>query len=267
MRGAPISAIVVNFNEAELLDSCLQSINFCDEIIVVDLGSSDNSVPIAKARATKVLRYERVPIVEIVRHWAVPQTKHDWVLITDPDEVIHKDLSEEIIRVLPTIADDVAVVWVPIQFYFNRYPLKGTVWGGNNKRLLLLNKKRVTLHPKVHVAGIEINAGRKALALSKRNNNVIHHYWMRSYASLLSKHRRYVRNEGKVKYDKGERASVRDFVSVWQKSFYTCFIRQHGYRDGLTGLFLSIFWAWYNWASLISLWRYQSKLDKKRRFD
>lgn len=259
----PISAVVVTFNEGHLLEQCLRSIQFCDEIIVVDLGSTDNSVDIALKLGARVLSHERVPIVEIVRHWAVDKIKHDWMLITDPDEAIHQNLAREIVNRLPNIPNDVAVIWAPIQFYFKQYPLKGTIWGGNNNRLLLLNKQRIRLHPKVHHAGIELRTGFRSMAFPLEDNNIIHHYWMQSYGTLISKHRRYIKQEGKAKFESGERGSFKLLLKVGVRSFYQCYIVKKGYRDGLTGLFLSLLWGWYNTGSTISLLKYQRFMKNK----
>ena len=74
-----------------------------------------------------------------------PQARHDWLLVVDPDEEVPPALAREVAALLPTLEDDVAAVDAPRQYYFAGRPLRGTVWGGPNKRRLLVRRSAVTL--------------------------------------------------------------------------------------------------------------------------
>ena len=93
-----ISAIVVGYNEANLLGSCLNSISFCDEILYFDLGSTDDSIKIAKTSHATIINHEKVPGCEWIHSKYYQSTKHDWVLIIDPDEIINDLLINEELR-------------------------------------------------------------------------------------------------------------------------------------------------------------------------
>ncbi|HEY2074117.1 MAG TPA: glycosyltransferase, partial [Gaiellaceae bacterium] len=75
-------------NEGHLLGPCLDSIAFCDEIIVVDLESNDDTVAVAEAHGARVVRHPLVPIAEAARVTVAPQARHDWLLVVDPDEEV-----------------------------------------------------------------------------------------------------------------------------------------------------------------------------------
>ena len=81
----PITAIVVMLNEDRRLRACLSSISFCDELIVCDLGSTDELVKIAKEFGATILRRERVPVVEMLWPELFGLAGNSWVLRFDPD--------------------------------------------------------------------------------------------------------------------------------------------------------------------------------------
>ena len=253
----PISAIVVGYNEAHLLDECLSSISFCDEMIYFDLNSSDNSIDIANKFHAKVIKHVRVPGCEWIHSSFADKTINDWVLITDPDEVIDSSLAEELIMLFENgISPEVGAIIAPCLFYFKGSKLQGTSWGGINKRVLIANNRRFIFTPHVH-SGRKLKEGFKYLEIDFKLSNAVHHYWMQSYKKLFEKHFRYLKNEGEARYSIGLRTSVKKIsMEPWRQFAYS-YITKKGYIDGLTGLFLSVFWAWYQTFALISLYKLQ----------
>lgn len=251
----PLSALVVCLNEAKALRKCLASIDFCDEIVVYDLGSRDNSVTVAKSMGAKVKVHKPVAHAELIYAKELNRLQHDWVLVTDPDEEIDEAFRQELVDGFSELPKDTAVVRAPMQYYFKHRPLKGTIWGGITNRQLLVHRKRAHFRPLVNTP-ITIKKG-SSLFYWPYKNGLIHHYWMSSYREFFAKHRRYLKKEAHARYNRGERVGyIGIFLSPW-RSFYDSFFEKKGYMDGLTGLFLSMFWAWYNSSALIRLKRYQ----------
>jgi len=253
----PISAIVVGFNEGDLLRNCLPPLTACDELLYFDLGSKDDSIAVAQSFGATVIRHERVPAVEWFQAEYASRTRHPWILITDPDEVLAEGLINEIGGLLDrgSLDPEVGAVDAPWQFYFGRRRLQGTPWGGANKRTVLVHRDRFIFRPRVHT-GREIRPGYRILELPPRASNLIHHYWMRDLPQLLEKHRRYLRQEGQSRFTRGERTSVAGLVAEPWRAFRYSFFAKGGYRDGFLGTFLSLFWAWYQTAARFELWRF-----------
>ncbi len=258
----PCSALVVSYNEGFLLEDCLRSIHFCDEIYVVNLNSSDNTVEIAKRFTPNVVNEEKVDLVEQLFSKYIPKLRNDWVMLIDPDERIDPSLADSIRKFFKEIPADCGRINVPILYYYKKTALKGTVWGGMRKTgRLLIKRSACHISSNVHTA-IVLKDEYKTYRIQREGNNVDHHYWVQSYKQMLDKHRRYVKKEGKSKYDKGERFTYyRLFSQTWaafRESFFTC----KGYLDGFLGLFLSGFYAWYVACSWVSLRRYQKDIGK-----
>ena len=264
MNKIPISAVIVTYNEDRYLDKCLKSISFCEEIIVVDLGSTDNSLKIARDNSVKIVNHEKVKIVEVIHSKLHELVSNKWVLVMDPDEVLDEELSKEVRRIFINEINNsskIGSLTVPWKFYFKETPLIGTVWGGERYRLLLAHIDRFTFTPKVHV-GRSLKKGYLSKQLDYNLNNFIHHYWMSSYQQLFEKHRRYLKLEGEARFDKGQITGVKALVKLPYMKFKESFISKDGYKDGLVGLFLSLFWVWYSFNAEFSLFQVQHRLKK-----
>lgn len=93
-----ISAIVIAKNEADMLANCLETLKWCDEVIVVDHDSLDTTPEIAKRLGARVV-HANGSFAEI-RNEGLRLCKSDWVLYIDADERVIPDLAKEIRRVL-----------------------------------------------------------------------------------------------------------------------------------------------------------------------
>ena len=91
-----ISAVIITKNEEQNIQECLESLIFCDEIIVIDDNSTDKTVEIAKSFGAKV--YERALNSDFSaqRNYGLSKAKGEWVLFVDADEVVSPKLAEEI---------------------------------------------------------------------------------------------------------------------------------------------------------------------------
>ncbi len=241
-------------NEAVELDRCLDSLGFCDEVIVVDLQSSDSTVAIARQHGAVVVEHELVPMVEYARVDVAPRARHDWLLFTDPDEEVPPALASEIAKLLPAIADDVALVWAPIRFYVGSHPLRGTIWGGENRRRLLVRSAGVELVPRLF-GGMLLREGFREHSLPFSEETAIRHRWVSGYRDWIAKHARYLEVSPRSRADAGEIASIRSVVGSPLAAFGECFVARHGYRDRVRGLALSILWAAFTTASEAALFR------------
>ncbi len=258
--------MIVGYNEAHLLEDCLESVSFSDEIFYTDLGSTDDSIQVAERYTQNILHRERakVPSCEMVQTEVVHLTKNEWVIFIDPDERVDKSLAEEIGRRFQDFSrnEKLGAVMVPWQFYFKRKKLKGTVWGGENTKYFLVHKKRFIFEPIIHY-GRKLAVGFSSNEVSNNgSNNLLHHYWMNSYKDFIRKHSRYLKNEGKDQYKLGRRVSQKEALLKPVTSFKECFINKKGYKDGFVGLFLSFFWAFYSTRIAFDILKLQNNLKR-----
>ena len=259
MADSPITALVASRNEGALLSECLESVAFCSKVIMVDLESTDNTLAEAKKHNVKIIKHDWVPVVEMLHADMIPKIKSDWVLILDPDERVRAALARELLEFVKTKQSrNVGIVYVPFQFYFKKKKLSGGIWGGIKSKRLLLNTAGITLSPNVHL-GTTLKKDFRDYHIEYSSDNIVDHYWMSSYSQLFEKHKRYIEREGKARFEQGLRFRYRQLVSAPVQGFLEAFVSKQGYKDGITGLFLALFWGWYNYASRLSLKKYQKE--------
>jgi glycosyltransferase involved in cell wall biosynthesis len=103
---APLSAVLITRNAAAVLEPCLESLSFVDEIVVVDSSSSDATQEIARRHGARVIQKEWLGFGR-QKQFAVEQAKHDWVLCLDADERVSPALAQSIREALARPASPV----------------------------------------------------------------------------------------------------------------------------------------------------------------
>lgn len=115
----PVSAVLITFNESTNLASALDALNWCDEILVVDSGSTDDTREIALSRGAKVITRPFQGFGP-QKQFAVSQARNHWVLCLDADEVLSPELSADIQRLNPN--PDIKGYWLKRSLVFmNRH--------------------------------------------------------------------------------------------------------------------------------------------------
>lgn len=110
-----ISGFVIAYNRASLLETCLRSLRFVDELIVIDKSSTDDTPRIARRYADRVITVPWSPTVEETRAFALSECRHDWIAFLDDDEML-SPAAIELLRA-PREADAADVVSLPLRHY------------------------------------------------------------------------------------------------------------------------------------------------------
>lgn len=204
----PVTAIVIFRNEAPLLERCFSALTWCDEIIGVDMDSTDDSASIAACFVDRVYRVDPYPIAEPTRVAAARYAAHDWVLLVDPDEVIPDTLAQQIQHTLQdtTRCDATCgAISLPMKFYFKGDRLDGTVWGTLTYKQRLIHRDRCELLPLCNRIS-ELRPGYREQRIEADADNPIRHHWSDSYRELAKRHfTRYAHLEAAAMVARGER--------------------------------------------------------------
>ena len=117
-----VSACLIVRDEAERIGPCLESVAFCDEIVVVDSGSVDGTRELARTAGARVVE-NPWPGFAVQRNVAMDAASGDWVLEIDADERVTAELREEIVRFLAAPPDGVDIAAMPRRNIFLGAPL------------------------------------------------------------------------------------------------------------------------------------------------
>lgn len=99
MKKNKISAVIITKDEEKIIGRCLDSLQWVDEIIVVDSGSTDNTVNICKRFNAKVF-YKKWQGYSKQKNFAITMAKGEWILSIDADEIITSELRNEIQKIM-----------------------------------------------------------------------------------------------------------------------------------------------------------------------
>ena len=262
MSRLPITAIVIFRNEARLLDGCLAAVRqFCDEVIGVDMQSSDDSRSVALGYVDRLLEAPLYPIAEPTRVAAAAFARHDWILLIDPDEHIPRNLAKQIARAFRNHAD-AAAIRLPWWYYFKRRRLDGTVWGGGRAtKRMLVHRRRCDLLPYCNRI-VELREDQHEHTIAHDGHNHIRHHWCDSYRSLLKRHvTRYCHTEAIAQVANGQRFSLRHGIVTPLIEFYRCLRHYDGWRVGLRGWALSTIYFVYILTTSWLVLHYQRRGD------
>ncbi|HEV8383493.1 MAG TPA: glycosyltransferase family 2 protein [Candidatus Acidoferrales bacterium] len=123
---ARVSATVIAFNEEQDLAECLASLSWCDEIVLVDSGSTDRTREIAGRYGARVLVRQFAGFSD-QKNFAAAEAHHDWILSIDADESVSEELREEILHRLP-MENSVAGFFIPRRNLWLGVPIRHGGW-------------------------------------------------------------------------------------------------------------------------------------------
>jgi len=245
-----ISVAIITKNEENNIERCISSIKNFDEVVVVDSGSSDNTVDICRRLNCKVINTEWLGFGP-TKQLAVSNTKNDWVLSIDADEVLTKQLVEEI----SALSDSTEILAYKIKrrsFYLGRL-IKFSGWQ-NDYPIRLFNKCYVNFDDKLVHEKVIVNESKVAMI-----ENSILHYPYPDIHSHIAKINTYTNLGARELKEKGVRKNfLFAFISGFVKFLKTYFFKL-GFLDGKVGLILAVNSSFYSFLKYCKLWLMNKK--------
>ncbi len=242
--------VILAHNEADNIQDCIKSLQWADEVVVVDGGSStDNTVELAQAAGATVMHNLFENFAQ-QRNAALDKVNADWVLFVDADERVTPELAEEVRQILEN--PDCVGYWIPRQNYIFGKLTRHTGWYPDHQ-LRLLKCGAAHYDPERQVHELVILDGEAGYL----ENHLIH-YNYRDLRHFIQKQRYYARFDAEIMYSDGIRPKFRNFILQPLRQFKFRFWTWKGYRDGFHGLRLSVLMAWNEFDKywhLRRLWR------------
>ena len=244
-----ISVIIIAKNEAENLKRSLSKLHWCDDIVLIDDCSSDQTAEIAKSFGAKVFQ-RAFDGFGTQKQYAVAQTMHPWVLNLDADEVMEDALIDEILSLKES--DVVSAYEIPIQHVFLGKVFKHGK-ESNYLHLRLFNKNKgnfndAVVHEKVFTSGKTIYLKGRVLHYSYKN---LEHYFQKfnSYTQA-----------GAIKLkEKGKTRSLILCILSFPVYFVKHYFVYGNILNGKEGFIWSYLNAWYHTVKYLKLFEMNQK--------
>jgi glycosyltransferase involved in cell wall biosynthesis len=241
----PISAVIITLDEEPRIAAALESVRFCDEVLVVDAGSRDRTREIAEKAGARVEVRTPWPGFVAQRNAAVAAARHDWVLAVDADERVTPALRGEIAALRASGFAHAGYRIPRVAYYLGRW-IRGTDWYPD-PQLRLFDRRRGSwqgglVHESVKVDG---TVGRLRADLE--------HHSYDDVADHLATIDRYTTLWARQAHAEGKRAGPLDgcVASAW--AFLRNYVVRRGFLLGEAGLTVSTFNAYYTFAKMAKL--------------
>jgi (heptosyl)LPS beta-1,4-glucosyltransferase len=233
-----ISAVVLTKNEEDRIERCLRSLDWVDEIIVFDSGSTDQTCEIAKTFSnTKVIVHADWQGFGKQRQLAQDSTINDWIFVVDADEEIPQKLRDEIQQKLSDNNLNKAYA-VPRSAWVFGKRLKYCWYPDYVLRLYPKTKGHYKSTDLVHEK-VYLDSSVKVIKLK----NPLWHFPYRNLNHFLEKSNNYAAAWAKKNFQAGKRTSL--FSAIWHAAF--CFFKNYfvkrGFLDGRRGFLIAILGA------------------------
>lgn len=239
-----VSAVIICGNEEHNIASCLESVSWCQEIIVVDSMSTDRTVDIARRYTDRVIQRPWPGYVE-QKQFALEQATGDWLFSLDADERCTPQLRDAILREL---AHDHGVDGFAVKrhvFYLGRWINHGGWYPDWKLRLVRRGRARwsgVNPHDRLLCDGPV-----------KRIDADIVHYTYRDFAHqirIINQFSDVVTHEW---IKQGRRFSILDALFHPPAKFLECYVWRLGFLDGWPGFVIAIASAFYTFARQVKM--------------
>ena len=247
-----ISGIVITKNAEEMIADCLDSLSFCDEIIVIDNKSEDRTREIAEKMGAKIVECSSNDFSEM-RNTGMKSAAGEWLLYVDSDERVTEVLNKEIIKAINDPANkNVAFNVRRKNFYFGNHEWP---YIENSERLFKKNKLK-EWHGSLHESP-EVDGSIGYL------EGYLFHYTHRDLASMLDKTIRWSKIEAELRFKAGHpKMTWWRFPRVMLTAFFDSYIKQGGWRVGVVGLVESMYQSFSIFVTYARLWEMQREKNK-----
>ena len=248
-----ISAVLIVKNEQESLASCLDTLLWVDEIIVVDAGSTDRTIEIAEKYTDKIFSKSDWQGYGIQRQRAQSYATGDWVVMIDADEHVTPELKESIQNIIKK-NDQSRVYALPrLSWVFGRFIRHGG-WYPDYVIRLYPRSKAAYGADMVHE---KLSFGHN-MQVEKLNGDLLH-YTYRDLQHYLVKSAGYAAAWAEQRQVRGKRGSLLQGFSHGLTCFLRMYIFRLGFLDGLQGLLLAILSAHSTFVKYADLWVKQQR--------
>ena len=256
-----LSVVLAVKNEAGQIREALEQLDFVDERIVVDMGSTDGTVEICRELADNVIVHDGGPqhLIHVNKNLGFEHASHPWILNLDADERLTLDLRDEILELLRKPDPETVAYGIPFTHYFFGKYLR---FGGFRGPLYRLFRKGKLRYPEDRAHSSPTIDGKSAVL-----SNLIVHFNHRSISEFVQKMNLYTSSDAPLLVEHG-RGGLRNrtlprrlgwtLLTAPISVFWNRYIRHRGFRDGVHGLVVAALMAFYQFVEYGKVWEFQN---------
>jgi glycosyltransferase involved in cell wall biosynthesis len=239
-----ISATIITLNEQDNLPRALQSLGCCDEIVVVDSGSTDRTVEVARGFGARVIERDW-PGYARQKNFAAEQASHDWILALDADESLSEELQRELGEIKRQGSALDAYSCPRLAQYRGKW-IRHSGWYPDRKVRFYDRRKAAWVGDYVH------ESVRVSGSLGALDGNLLH-YTCATFSRHVESVNRYTTLAAKEMAAAGRSVSLARMLAAPPWAFVRSYVLQRGFLDGREGFLIASMAAFYVFAKYVKV--------------
>jgi (heptosyl)LPS beta-1,4-glucosyltransferase len=243
-----VSALIISKNEAHVIERCVRSLAWADEILVIDAESTDGTPELARKAGARVITRPWSGFRE-QRMFALENAQNNWVLVVDSDEECTPELANRVRQLLSN--PPLRAYKVRRQEYFLGKPIHYGIWNPSYQDRLF-DRRGVYYKNEIHEYPI-------FAAAPGRIEEPLLHWPDFSPEKFLEKMNKYTSIEARDRVNQGMRTNPFRMVMAFPAMFLKNYFYYSAYRDGIHGFAISILEGISRAVRHIKIWRYQNE--------
>ena len=242
-----LSVIIITYNEEENIRDCLESVQWSDEIVIVDALSSDRTVEIAREFTTRVFQNKWTNFSQ-QKNLVLGKASNEWVLNIDADERVTPELKEEILNILNSQSPPFNGYYIARRNHYLGKWIRHCGWYPDYKLRLFLREKGKFNERMVHESVLV--EGRKGHLKS-----CLDHYSYKNLSDHLNKIDKFTSLAAEEMFTNGKKGRAFDLLFRPPAKFINMYLIKKGCLDGTYGLIVSIIGSFYVFMKYLKLWQ------------
>lgn len=242
-----ISAVLITRNAGPEFSACLDSLSFADEIVILDSGSTDDTLNLAGKAGARIYHSQDWPGFGPQRQRAQAYARGEWLFWIDADEVVTDELAASIRAAVNEAPEQTVFEVKRLSWFFGRF-IRHSGWYPD--KVVRLYRKAdyryddALVHEKVDCGGARV----------RTLDGDLLHYTATRFADYMAKSVRYAEDWAEGRARRGKTASLLSACTHGVGAFFRKFVLQRGFLDGRHGFLLAVTTAIYAFNKYAALW-------------
>ncbi len=252
-----ITAVVIAKDEEKMIGKALDSLSFCDTIILIDNGSKDKTREIAEKKGAEIHEINTIDFSEL-RNLGLEKATNEWILYLDADERIDDELRDSIKEIVSKEQNYCGFFLKRKNYYLGKHEWPYIEKIGRLFKKEKLRKWQGILHESPVIEG----------EMGEINKGYILHFTHRDLESMLNKTIKWSSMEALLRYNNHHpQMTWWRFPRVMVGAFLNSYVKQRGFKAGAVGVIESVYQAFSMFVTYAKLWELQNKSKQKLRAD
>lgn len=239
-----ISCVIHTHNSSAYIEAVIKGVQWCDEVVIIDMESADNTVELVKKLGAAVYSHKNLGYADPARSFGLSKCTHPFVLAIDSDEIVPPKLAQRLRKIAN--ADEADLVYLAFRNFFFGRELQGTGWSYKNINVPRFFKKGFLEYKKEVHNFLHITNNPRILKLIEYDLAIVHFNYLDIHHFIYK-----LNNYTDFEAEKNIYTVPPFFYFSYQalREFFGRFFILKGYKDGWVGFYLSCAMVFYRWTS------------------